>query len=94
MSVALRNLFRAAPAKSSLLSVAPLALAVAQLVNSYVNGLSPVAAVAFAVAMAGFAVVATGHSAAEHRVRRLERDLDAGATRAGGRRLVDRGDRS
>lgn len=71
----IRELFRAAPMKCALLSLGPVLLAVTQLINSYVNGLSPVAAVAFAVAMVAFAVVATGHHAAEHRVRRLEREF-------------------
>lgn len=67
-------LFRVAPVKSSLLSVGPLALAAGQLANSYLNGLSPAVAIAFAVAMVAFAVVATGHHAAEQRLRQLERE--------------------
>ncbi len=66
------DLFRAAPAKSSLLTVAPLALALGQLWNSYVNGVSPAVSVGFAVVMVAFSVVATGHHAAEYRLRRLE----------------------
>ncbi len=66
------DLFLATPAKSALLSVCPLALALAQLLNSYANGFSPTVAVAFAAAMVAFAVVATGHHAAEYRLRRLE----------------------
>jgi hypothetical protein len=66
------ELFRATPAKSSLLTVAPLALAVGQLYNSFVNGVSPAVSITFAVVMIGFSVVAMGHHAAEHRVNRLE----------------------
>ena len=68
------ELFRATPATSSLLTLAPLALALGQLGNSYVNGVSPVVSVAFAAVMVAFAVVAMGHHAAEHRIRRLEGD--------------------
>lgn len=65
-----------APVERALLSVTPLLLAVAQLANSYLNGLSPVVAIGFAACMLVFAVVATGHSTAEHRLRELERGLD------------------
>ncbi|WP_049921320.1 hypothetical protein [Halopiger djelfimassiliensis] len=68
----LAELFRAAPAKSSLLSLAPLGLALGQLVNSYVNGVSFLVSIGFAAVMIGFAVVAMGHHAAEHRLYRLE----------------------
>ncbi|ELY67609.1 hypothetical protein [Natrinema versiforme] len=70
--LSLVELFRATPAKSSLLTLAPLALALGQVCNSYVNGVSPAVSIAFACIMVGFAVVAMGHHAAEHRVRRLE----------------------
>ncbi|WP_247002084.1 hypothetical protein [Halosolutus gelatinilyticus] len=66
------DLFRADPATSSLLGICPLVLAIGQLCNSYVNGVSPVVSIAFAVAMIAFAVVATGHHAAERRLRRLD----------------------
>ena len=75
-SLSLLELFSAAPAKSALLSVGPLALAVGQLGNSYVNGVSPVVSIGFAAVMIAFAVVATSHHAAEHRLRRLESDLE------------------
>lgn len=71
-SLSLVELFRTAPAKSSLLTLAPLALALGQLYNSYINGVSPAVAITFAVVMIAFSVVAMGHHAAEHRVRRLE----------------------
>lgn len=75
------DLFRAEPAKSFLLAVGPLVLAVGQLANSFVNGLSPAVAVGFAAVMVAFAVVGTRHHAAELRVRRLEADLETGPVR-------------
>lgn len=66
---------RATPATSSMLTLGPLALAVGQLLNSYLNGFSPTVAVAFAVVMVAFSAVATGHHAAQYRVARLEREL-------------------
>lgn len=71
------ELFRAAPAKSTLLAIGPLVLAAGQLANGYVNDVSPVVSVAFAVAMVAFATVATDHHAAEHRRRRLEADFES-----------------
>ncbi|WP_339102648.1 hypothetical protein [Haloterrigena salinisoli] len=77
------ELFLATPAKSCLLALGPLALALGQLGNSYVNGISPAVSIGFAVVMICFAVVATRHHAAEHRLRRLESDLESnfGSTR-------------
>ncbi|AHF99573.1 hypothetical protein HALLA_13015 [Halostagnicola larsenii XH-48] len=66
------ELFRTSPIECSLTSVVPLALALGQLGNSYVNGVSPVIAAGFALTMIVFAVVATGHHAASHRLRQLE----------------------
>lgn len=70
------ELFRAAPAKSILLAGGPLVLACGQLLNSYVNGLSPLVAIGFAAGMVAFAVVATRHHAAELRLEQLEADLE------------------
>lgn len=75
-SLSFVELFRATPAKSSLLTLAPLALALGQVCNSYVNGFSPAVAITFAAIMIGFSIVAMGHHAAEHRVRRLETEYD------------------
>ncbi|WP_436344759.1 hypothetical protein [Natronorubrum sp. FCH18a] len=75
-SLSLVELFRATPATSSLLALGPLALAVGQLANSYVNGVSPAVSVGFAAVMVAFAVVAMRHHASEYRLRRLETDLD------------------
>lgn len=82
-SPSLVELFLATPAKSSLLALGPLALALGQLGNSYVNGISPTVSIGFAAVMVAFAVVATRHHAAEHRLRRLEGDLESslGSTR-------------
>ncbi len=76
--LSLVELFRAAPAKSALVTLTPLALALGQLCNSYVNGLSPAVSIAFAVTMIAFAVVATSHHAAEYRIRRLEAEHGLG----------------
>lgn len=75
MSRTYRELLRSAPLESALLSVGPLVVAVGQLLNSYFNGTSLSASVAFAVALFAFAVVATGHQAAIHRLRQLERNV-------------------
>lgn len=71
-SLSLVELFRATPAKSGLLTLAPLTLALGQLGNSFVNGVSPAVSVIFAVIMIVFSIVAMGHHAAEHHVHRLE----------------------
>ena len=71
------DLFLAAPMKSLLLSVGPILLAIGQLANSYVNGFSPTIAIGFTVVMVAFAVVATGHHAAEYRLSQLERECRA-----------------
>lgn len=72
------ELFLATPVTSTLLAVGPLVLALGQLANSYVNGFPPLIAVGFALAMIAFAVVATSHHAAEHRLRRLEASVAPG----------------
>lgn len=69
------ELFRASPVTSCLLSLGPLALALGQLLNSYVNGVSPFVSIGFTVVMIGFAIVAMGHHAAEYRLARLESEL-------------------
>ena len=82
-SLSLVELFYAAPVKSALLSIGPIALAVGQVLNGYLNGVSPVVSITFAVVMVAFAVVATRHHAAEHRLRRLEADLEDDGLEAG-----------
>ena len=70
------KLFRATPATTALLALGPVGLAVGQLANGYVNGVSPVVSVGFAAVMVAFAVVAIRHHAAEYRLRRLETGTD------------------
>ena len=65
----------ATPVASAVLTLGPLALAVGQLLNSYLNGLSPTVAVAFAVVMISFSAVAAGHHAAQYRLDRVEREF-------------------
>ena len=69
------ELFLARPVKSSLLTFGPLALALGQLTNSYLNGISPLVAIGFAAIMLGFAVIATSHHAAEYRLGKLETEF-------------------
>ncbi|ELY40407.1 hypothetical protein [Natronorubrum tibetense] len=70
------ELFRATPATSALLALGPLGLAVGQLANGYVNGVSPAVSVGFAAVMVAFAVVAMRHHAAEYRLWRLESETN------------------
>lgn len=74
-SLPLVELFRTAPAKSFLLTLGPLVLALGQLGNAALTDFSPVLAVGFAAVMVAFAVVATRHHAAEVRLERLEGSL-------------------
>ncbi len=71
-TISYTELFRDSPIECSLISIGPVVLAFGQLGNSYINGISPTLAIAFAVAMVAFAVVATGHHAAAYRLRKLE----------------------
>lgn len=71
--VTVRTLARISPVRFLLLAVGPAVLAGGQLLNSYVNGLSLPAAVAFAVLMVGFSVMYTRFRLAEVRLRTLER---------------------
>ncbi|NGM67676.1 hypothetical protein G6M89_01400 [Natronolimnobius sp. AArcel1] len=73
--ISIAELFRATPATTCLLTVGPLVLAIGQVLNSYVNGVSPVVALCFAVGILGFAVVALRHHAAEYRLRTLEAEI-------------------
>ncbi|EMA36799.1 hypothetical protein [Halobiforma nitratireducens] len=83
--LSIAELFRATPATSALLTLGPLALALGQLLNSYVNDVSVFVSLSFAAVMLAFAAVATGHHAAEYRLRELERgvrlDSDSGIER-------------
>lgn len=73
-TVTLRAMARATPVRSGLFTVCPVALAAVQLLNSYVNGLSPAVSVPFALVMVSFSVLLVGHSLAEFRLRELERN--------------------
>lgn len=75
-SLSFVELFRTTPATSSLLTIAPLTLALGQLGNSYVNGVSPAISAGFAAVMVVFSAVAMSHHAAEHRVRCLEGEFE------------------
>ncbi|MFB6136149.1 MAG: hypothetical protein ABEJ04_05275 [Halobacteriaceae archaeon] len=72
MQATLADLFRAAPVRTALLSIAPLLLAVAQGVNALWHGVSLVYAAAFALVMVGFAVGTTRHALSAFRLRSLE----------------------
>lgn len=72
---ALIELFRTDPVTSSLLLFGPLILAAGQLLNSYVNGVSPIISLSFAATMVAFAVVAMGQHAAAHHLRSLESEF-------------------
>lgn len=78
--LSLVELFRVTPAKSTLLGIGPLALAIGQLGNSYVNGVAPLISISFAAVMVAFAVVATRHHAAEHRLRQLQQGMGSDAS--------------
>lgn len=65
----------ATPVQSSLLTLGPLVLIVGQLLNGYVNGVSPLVVFAFCAVMGAFAVLSLRHQAAAYRLERLERDL-------------------
>ncbi len=70
--VTLAEMFRSLPVRSSLFSVGPFVLAIAQLANSAFNGLSVTYSGAFAVVMLGFAVLITRYHLVEFRLRKLQ----------------------
>lgn len=79
-------LARDAPVRCCLFVVCPLVLAAAQLLNSYVNGLTPLASVPFAVAMTAYAVLIARHTHSALRLNRLEGEVpEVGSPRYGGR---------
>lgn len=71
----LLELFRTYPARSAVLSIAPVVLAGAQSVNALVHGLASPLVVAFVFAMLAFAAGATSHALASFRTESLEADL-------------------
>lgn len=66
------DLYRISPAETALVVVTPLALAATQLFTAVRTDASLLASLAFAAAMVGFVVVATGYLEASYRRRRLE----------------------
>lgn len=77
----LLELFYETPAQTALLTLGPAVLALGQLANGLFNDVSLLVTLCFAGAMIAFSVVATGHHAAQRRLRRLEADLSAGNDR-------------
>jgi len=71
--VMLSEMFQSAPASCLLFTVVPLAVAAMQLANSYVNGLSMIVSVPFAVVMVLFAVLLIQHQFAQFRRQQFER---------------------
>ncbi|NHN47518.1 hypothetical protein G9464_07905 [Halostella sp. JP-L12] len=63
-------LLRADPGRALLYSVVPVVVAVAQVLNAVVHGVSPVYPGLFALALVGFAVVATQYHLAALRVEK------------------------
>lgn len=70
---AFSDAFRSTPVEFATVSCLPVLLALAQLANSYVNDLSFLVSVPFAVVMVLFAVLLTQHQLAQFRRRRFER---------------------
>lgn len=66
------DMVRAAPVRSLLVTGVPVVLALAQLANSFVNDLSLVASVAFALVVVGFGVLLTQYNFVRLRRHRLE----------------------
>lgn len=73
-TVTLRTMARTAPVQSGLFIVCPVALAIVQILNSYVNGLSFTVSVPFAVVMIAFSVLLTRHCLTVLRLEKLERN--------------------
>ncbi|WP_247731472.1 hypothetical protein [Halovivax limisalsi] len=69
------DMFRARPFEHALYTIVPLVLSIAQLGNSFVNGLSPLVSVPFAIVLLGFSVVLTRYNFARFRRRALERSI-------------------
>ena len=78
-AVRLSDMVRSIPGHCLLCGGLPVALAAAQLANSYVNGLSLFVSVPFAVVLVLFAVVLTQHQFAQFRRQQFERTLQSPA---------------
>lgn len=78
-STTISELYRADPVGTGLLVFGPVVVAVVQLANGLVNGLSLAVAVPFAVVLLAFAALLAQHQAAMHRTRELRATVDLGA---------------
>lgn len=74
--VTLGEMFRSLPVQSSLFSIGPVVLAIAQLANSAFNGLSVTYSGAFAVVMIGFAVLITRYHLVKFRLHKLQAAIE------------------
>lgn len=70
--VALLEMFRCLPVRSSLFTVGPFVLAIAQLANSAFNGLPLTYSGVFAAVMVGYSVLITRYHLTEFRLRKLQ----------------------
>lgn len=70
--VTLTGMVRETPVRSCLYTLVPVALAVAQLLNSYFHGLPWLASVPFAVVLIGYACLSTQYNLTQLRRRKLE----------------------
>ena len=73
----LLDMFRADPVQSALFTLLPLVLALGQLANSVVNGVSFFVSVPFALVVLAFAALATQYSFVRFQRRHTERNLEA-----------------
>ena len=78
-STSISELYRADPVGTGLLVFGPVVVAVVQLANSLVNGLSLAVTVPFAVILLAFAALIAQHQAALHRKRELNASVDLGS---------------
>ena len=89
-STSISELYRADPVGTGLLVFGPVVVAVVQLANSVVNGLSLMVAVPFAAVLLAFAGLNAQHQAARHRTRELHARVDH-ETASGDHASVDPG---
>ena len=70
----LREMIRAEPVQSGLFILGPIVVALAQLLNSYVNGLSLAVSIPFALVLLAFSILLVRYQLARFRLGRLEGD--------------------
>lgn len=63
------------PVQSSLLTLGPLMLIVGQVMNGYLNDVSPLTVVVFCAVLLAFTVLSLRHKAAAYRLEHLERSV-------------------